>query len=100
MAVKRFDLSGGREEETWDFLCECGTPDCKEWVTLPISQYELLRKGSWPILAPGHSPDDVQRSRHMARRLVEEARALRAQAEVQLKRAARNLKHAPPDEPR
>jgi len=90
MAVKRFDLSG-RDEDTWDFLCECGAADCREWVTMPISKYTMLQRQRSSILAPGHSLDRGQWARRMARRLAEETQALRAQAELELKRAARNL---------
>jgi predicted DNA-binding protein (UPF0251 family) len=92
MAVKRFDLSV-EQADTWDFLCECGADDCTEWVTLPVSEFEALREADEPILAPGHVAHPVRKSRRNAQRLVEEAKALRAQAAVQLKRAARNLKN-------
>jgi hypothetical protein len=95
MAVKRFDLSG-RGTETWAFLCECGADDCQQWVTLPVAEYEVLRHTGRPILAPGHTLDEAQTSRRAARRLVDEARALRGQAELQIKRAARNLKKTRP----
>ena len=94
MAVKRFDLSGGaRDQETWDFLCECGAGDCREWVTLPVSEYEVLRASHEPILAPGHAVAEAERSRRRAGRLVAEAKALRGQAELQLRRAVRNLRN-------
>jgi hypothetical protein len=96
MAVKRFDLSG-LDDETWDFLCECGAEDCQEWVTLRIGQYEALQRADEPILASGHTLSQSQRSRRRARRLVDEARALEAQAEHQVKRARRNLESKPPD---
>jgi hypothetical protein len=89
MAVKRFDLSGLDEEETWDFLCECGADDCQEWVTLRVSDYEAMQRRDEPILAPGHRLTRSQRSRRRARRLVDDAKALRAQAEHQVKRAKR-----------
>ncbi len=95
IAVKRFDLSESHED-TWDFLCECGAGECEEWVTLTVPQYEALRKAGQPILGAGHALQQFRTSRRMARRLVEEARALRAQAEGQLRRAARNLKRAQP----
>jgi hypothetical protein len=90
MAVKRFDLSESAEE-TWAFLCECGDDDCQEWVTLPVNQYEALQRADEPILAPGHALSDPQKTRRQARRLVDDARALEAQADVQIKRARRNL---------
>jgi hypothetical protein len=95
MAVKRFDLSE-REDETWGFLCECGASDCEDWVTLRVSEYETLRHAGRPILAPGHALSEGQRSRRTARRLVEEAKALSAQAELQVRRAARNLRRTAP----
>jgi hypothetical protein len=91
MAVKRFDLSEG-EGETWAFLCECGDDDCQEWVTLPVGTYEALQRADQPILAPGHTLSEPQKTRRKARRLVDDARALQAQADLQLKRAGRNLK--------
>ena len=96
MAVKRFDLSGA-EEDTWDFLCECGATECKEWVTLPIKEYEAMRAGGDPILARGHALSRNQNTRRKARSLVEDARALRAQAEHQVRRTARNLRKGQPE---
>jgi len=97
MAVKRFDLSGvGRDHETWDFLCECGDENCTWWVTLPISEYEVRRAAGEPILAPGHVLREGERQRRTARRLVAEAKALRGQAELQFRRAVRNLKTPKP----
>jgi hypothetical protein len=92
MAVKRFDLSG-LDDETWDFLCECGGGDCQEWVTLRVAEYEALQRADEPILASGHTLSQGQRIRRKARRLVDDARALEAQAEHQVKRARRNLEH-------
>ena len=93
MAVKRFDLS--ESEETWAFLCECGDGDCQEWVTLPVVRYEALQRADEPILAPGHTLSRVQKTRRKARRLVEDARALEAQADLQVKRAKRNFNKRP-----
>jgi hypothetical protein len=95
MAVKRFDLSES-DGETWAFLCECGDDDCQEWVTLPVRKYEALQRADQPILAPGHTLTEPQKSRRKARRLVDDARALEAQAEHQVKRARRNLKKQKP----
>ena len=95
MAVKRFDLSEGVDGETWAFLCECGDDGCQEWVTLPAAGYEALQRADEPILAPGHTLSDPQRSRRKARRLRDEAQALSAQAELQVERAKRNLEQEP-----
>jgi hypothetical protein len=90
MAVKRFDRPE-LGEETWDFLCECGADQCKEWVTLTLRQYESLLQAEEPILAPGHGLTRGQRARRKARKLSDDAKALRAQSDVQHKRTGRNL---------
>ena len=90
MAVKRFDLSES-DSETWAFLCECGDDRCQEWVTLPVVRYEALQRSDQPILAPGHTLTEPQKSRRRARRLVDDAKALEAEADIQIKRAKRNL---------
>jgi hypothetical protein len=94
MAVKRFDLSG-LDEETWNFLCECGADDCQEWVTLRVTDYEAKQRADEPILAPGHTLTQGQRTRRKARRLVDVGKALEAQAEQRVKRAKRNLEKRP-----
>jgi hypothetical protein len=91
MAVKRFDQAADVDEETWDFLCECGAGQCKEWVTLTLPQYERLLQAEEPILAPGHELTRSQRARRKAEKLADDARALRAQSDVQQKRTGRNL---------
>ena len=95
MAVKRFDLSD-RDDESWSFLCECGDYECQEWVTLPVARYEALQRADQPILAPGHTLSEPQKTRRRARRLVDDAKALEAQADVQFKRAKRNLQERKP----
>jgi hypothetical protein len=95
MAVKRFDLSES-DGETWAFLCECGDDLCQEWVTLPVAKYEALQRADQPILAPGHTLSAPQKSRRQARRLVDDAKALEAEADVQVKRAKRNVEKRKP----
>jgi hypothetical protein len=94
MAVRRFDLSES-DGESWTFLCECGDDGCQEWVTLPVESYEALQRSDQPILAPGHTLTASQKHRRKARRLVDDAKALGAQADLQVKRARRNLKRKP-----
>jgi hypothetical protein len=91
MAVKRFDVPDS-EEDTWDFLCECGSADCKEWVTLLLWQYEELRTKGGAVLAPGHEMKRGEQSRRKALQLADDAKAVRAQAEHQLRRAVRNVR--------
>ena len=95
MAVKRFDLDEG-DGEAWAVLCECGDDHCQEWVTLPVRQYEALQRADQPILYPGHTLSEPQKTRRKARRLVDDAKALEAQADVQVKRAKRNLRKQEP----
>ena len=83
MAVKRFDRAE-LDEETWDFLCECGADQCKEWVMLTLPQYET-------ILAPGHELTRGQRARRNAQKLSDDAKALHGQSVVQHRRTGRNL---------
>lgn len=89
-AVKRFDLSGRDDEDTWAFLCECGADDCQEWVTMPVAGYEALHRTDDPILAPGHTLSRGERARRKAKRLSDDAHALQAQADHQVKRARKN----------
>jgi hypothetical protein len=95
MAVKRFDLSAS-DGEAWAFLCECGDDSCQEWVTLPVERYETLQRNDEPILAPGHTLSQPEKTRRKARRLVDDAKALEAQAGVQANRAKRNLRKEKP----
>jgi hypothetical protein len=91
LAVKRFDLSDAGSE-TWEFLCECGDEACERWITLTLAEYESLRQREEPILAPGHTVGLAARARRRAHALADDARALRAQADVQKKRSARNTR--------
>ena len=75
------------EEQEWEFFCECGDPECHEYVELTIHAYSVLHDGGGAVLAPGHRLSQVER----ARRLREDADALRRQAEHQVRRALRNL---------
>ena len=88
-AVKRFDLFD-RSEDTWAFLCECGADGCQVWVTMPLAAYEALHRADEPILAPGHTVSRGERARRKARRLADDAHALQAQAEQQVKRSRKN----------
>ncbi|MGH3009145.1 MAG: hypothetical protein ACRDLM_07045 [Gaiellaceae bacterium] len=88
MAVKRFDIPG-IANDSWDFLCECGAEDCKDWVTLTLEQYEERRQLDEPILAAGHKLSRGKPARRKSEALIDGAKALRAQAEVQARRSDR-----------
>jgi hypothetical protein len=52
-AAKRFEgIEPGQDR--WDFTCECGAPECRSTVSLTLAEYEALRAGGLPVLAPGH----------------------------------------------
>jgi len=74
--------------------CACGSPGCTETVSLPASAHEALRRRNRPVLAPGHWPGRPHEARRSAAASVEDAQALKAQADHQVRRARRNLKAA------
>ena len=80
LEVAQDSISEGLE---WEFFCECGRPDCHEYVKLTIDEYSALHDGGGHVLAPRHRLSQTER----ARRLRDDARALQGQAEHQLKRA-------------
>jgi len=73
------------------FTCECGNPDCVEGVLLDPDEYEALRARGDYILAAGHHVSRAEDARRVARRLVDDTQALRAQAEHQQRRLRRLL---------
>lgn len=76
------------EEQDWEFFCECGHKDCHEYVSLTLEAYAAIHDGGGAVLAEGHRLSQVER----ARRLREDAEALRRQAEHQIKRAKKHLR--------
>ena len=85
--VNRHVLEAAREsvgfEQVWEFFCECGRDDCHERITLTLEAYTALYDSGRAALADGHQLSQVER----ARRLGDDAEALRRQAELQVKRA-------------
>ena len=51
----------GGPEHAWDFLCECGYPDCTQAVRLTIDEYEAVRASpvTFAVL-PGHEVLEVE----------------------------------------
>lgn len=86
------DLATGSESAPveWEFFCECGAPECHEQVLLTLESYGAIHDHGFPIIAPGHRVNQPAR----AARLRQEAHALRAQAEHQMRRAKRNMARA------
>ena len=73
------------------FTCECGKPDCLQGVLLDPDEYEALRTRGGYILADGHHVSRTEDARRVTRKLVDDTRALRAQAEHQQRRLRRLL---------
>jgi hypothetical protein len=40
--------------DRWPFVCECGTPDCVQWVELDLGAFAEIRSRGDALLAPGH----------------------------------------------
>lgn len=79
------DAGGDR----WGFVCECGTPGCKEAVLLSASESEVVRAGGAAILAEGHTPTRTAAARARAEELRDDSAALRGEARHQARRAQR-----------
>ena len=77
---------------TWEFICECGTVQCQERISLSLAAYEELRRTDTPILAEGHALSRPQMARRRSQTLIEEATALNAEARQQLDRSRRALR--------
>ena len=71
----------------WEFFCECGEKNCHERVFLTLEAYIGVHDHGGIVLAEGHRPSQVGR----ARRLRDDAEALKRQAAHQIKRALRNV---------
>jgi hypothetical protein len=84
--LRRVRVADGGEQE-WEFSCECGKDGCRARVFLTLDAYIELHEGSGVVLADGHSESQIGR----ARRLRDEAEALKRQAEHQTSRARRHL---------
>jgi hypothetical protein len=69
-------------EQEWEFFCECGRDDCQERLKLTLDAYVALYDSGRAVLAEGHQLSQVER----ARRLRDDAEALRRQAEHQVRR--------------
>jgi hypothetical protein len=41
--------SNGLAAETWEFLCECGDPDCRQLVSLTPAEFDERRAASPPV---------------------------------------------------
>ena len=76
--------------QTEVFLCECGRPDCMEYMEIDLETVRSFVKNGWPMIVPEHRLSREAEARARAEELREHARALRAQAHLQVTRAHRN----------
>jgi hypothetical protein len=51
----------GRNEDVYEFVCECATTWCLEHIKLRIAEYERARgDGTHFIIAPGHENAEIE----------------------------------------
>lgn len=84
--VFEFARHSPSEQAVWEFFCECGQEDCHEYVLLTLDAYSSVHDNGGAVLAEGHRLSQIER----ARRLREDAEALKRQAQHQVKRARKN----------
>lgn len=61
---------------TLQLNCECGSPECREIVSLSSATFEALRRTDRPVLAPGHRQDGRTRTKIAAARRERRGRVL------------------------
>ena len=76
--------------ETRLFMCECGRPDCMEYIEVDLETVRLFVENGWPMIVPEHQLSRAAEARARGAELREQARALHAQARHQVARAHRN----------
>jgi len=76
--------------QTHVFLCECGRPDCLEYMEIDLETVRLYVKNDWPMIVPKHRLSREAEARARAAELREESEALRAQARQQVARARKH----------
>jgi hypothetical protein len=59
--IREISATFGQREETYDFLCECSDPACRERVVLTPAQYEAVRSDSTRfVVAKGHVLPEIE----------------------------------------
>jgi hypothetical protein len=60
-AIEQQALRFGGIEDEYEFICECSSTECVEFVTLTLRQYEQIRaEGNRFVLVPGHANPEVE----------------------------------------
>jgi hypothetical protein len=59
------------DDELLDFRCECGRPECEEFVSLTASEYQRVRSDNDRFaIVPGHEDPAIERIVERADRYV------------------------------
>ena len=59
--IREISDSFGQRDETYDFLCECSDPECRERVVLTRAEYEHVRSESTRfVVAKGHAMPEIE----------------------------------------
>jgi hypothetical protein len=54
-------LQQARDEDTWEFVCECVDPTCTQPIALRAEEYEDVRRDPIQfVVAPGHERPDIE----------------------------------------
>lgn len=89
-------FDGAEAQAVWEFMCECGVPDCKALVRLTVNEYDRLKALDEAVLAHGHELSRTLQAHRKAEALREESKALGAQAEQQVRRARAGMRRRRP----
>lgn len=59
--IREISDSFGQRDETYDFLCECSDPECRERVVLTPAEYEEVRSEPTRfVVAKGHAMPEIE----------------------------------------
>jgi hypothetical protein len=74
--ISAYAAEANLRDQVWEFICECGSQGCDERVSLPLSEYETLRRSGAPVLAEGHALHRRKKAGIRTRRLIEDWQAI------------------------
>jgi hypothetical protein len=59
--IREISDTFGRDDETYDFLCECSDPSCTKRVAVTRAEYEAVRSNATRFLvAKGHALPEIE----------------------------------------
>jgi hypothetical protein len=60
--IRSLNQKFGTERGTMNVICECGSADCTDQLTVPVPEYERVRSDARRyVVAKGHEISDVER---------------------------------------